>query len=181
MKKIDEQTWSKAREYYEQNKVSCRDVAEKFNLNQNSVSTRCRREKWRESAKFLEQRLHAKIEAKMEGKMERTAESMVERAKTYVQRQLREQEDMLDLLQECKAKLDVRDYDGVAKLINAYCTLVKTGRTAYGLDEENTSKPQLAMVGQITIYNAPVHHQSEVEAEPIDVQTLETEPPPAAS
>jgi len=128
--KISPQRWAQVRNDYELGKGSCRQLAELYGLNQHAVNSRCKREGWRETAKALKKRLDRKVVRAINNE----AETMVDRAKRFVERTADESEEWLDAIQLAKRMVEVGDVDALVKLVTAWKVPVNEGRKAYGLD-----------------------------------------------
>lgn len=136
-----EQIWQKIRDEYESTKTSCRRLAERFGLKPNTVSTRCRREKWRKSGKFLDQRMSAKIEEKLEAR----AESLAKHAENFVTRTIREGEKWLDKIEAAEALRQAGDTERLKELLNCWTLAIQSTRKAFRLDEDISVTPHVAL------------------------------------
>lgn len=163
--KLDEPTWRKIREKYETTKISCRVLAGEFGISQHTVSTRCKRERWRKTSKFIEQRLSRVLEQKLEVR----ANSLADRAEKLVARTLDEAEDWLDRIQTAKKLLAEGDGEGLKELLNAWEVPIRNARKALRLDDVQESKPS----GLVSIVVNTQHLQP---SEPI-IDIMETSAP----
>ena len=128
--KISEKRWAQVRAAYEAGEGCCRELGELYGINPHSVGTRCKRERWRETAKELKNRLDKRLDRALTHR----AESMADRAKRLVERTADESEEWLDAVQVAKRMVNAGDVDALVKLVTAWKVPVNEGRKAYGLD-----------------------------------------------
>ena len=130
--------WLKVKAAYQRGEGSCAELARRFGLKLNSVSTRCRREGWRRELELLEQRMNKKVEESLTAR----ALSLADRAESFTRRTVDEAEGWMDAIQEAKRLADAGDVQALKDLVNAWRIPVQEARRAYGLDRADSS-PQV--------------------------------------
>lgn len=151
MSKIPTATWLKVKECYQSGEGSCAELATRFGLNPNSVSTRCRREQWRLKGKQLQRTLEKRLNERVERSLNETAQSLVQRAERFVRRSVDEAEDWLDQIVQAKAKLAEGDVEALCKLVNSWSVPIKVGRTALGLDQQQIRPNSTVNIDVLTV------------------------------
>lgn len=154
------------REEYQQGLGSCAELARRHGLGAGSVSSRCKREKWRLAVTQLDQKLDLRLEQLTTAK----AETLAERAARFRDRTLTESENWLDHIQRAKALVAENDTQGLKELISAWQIPVQVGAKLLHLDETPVEHPRivLGIIGELReAMRRPATHESE----PIDVAT----------
>ena len=134
--------WLKVKAAYQRGEGSCAELAERFGLKPNSVTTRCRRERWRREMGALERRVNEEVAIELK----RRALTIAERAESFNERLLDEAEGWLDQIQEAKRLVDLGDVGALKDLVNAWRVPVQEARRAYGLDDPAAATMQVAVV-----------------------------------
>ena len=122
-----------AKEDYLTGKGSRAEIAQRYGIAPDTLSSWCRRGGWRRAIAQNE----AQLQGKVEQAMDRKAATLADRAGLFLERCAKESESWLDTVQTSKALVSPADVAAVSQLIQAWKVPIAVGRQTYGLDAEN--------------------------------------------
>lgn len=155
--------WLRVREEYQQGLGSCAELAKRHGLSAGAVSSRCKREKWRQAVAQLDQKLDQRLDQLTTAR----AETLAERAARFRDRALAESEGWLDQIQRAKSLVAANDTQGLKELISAWQVPVQMGAKLLRLEESPVERPRI-VIGVVTELRASIGR----EPDPVPVVEL---------